>query len=173
MEKIIESIERHGSQYLIHWLSDLKEGHEKVPTNFNWLFLAEKFSAKAFNESHFDTDFAKSAILIYEKIYQDGNSGALLSAMYLRLRMLEVVPLSELDSFFNPEFIVNIIREHLTLTVIEAESKASNWRMLDVKDIKLLREFKNWITILMRLEKITNQEYREFVEWKKIVHLLP
>lgn len=173
MEKVIESIEKYGSQYLIHWLSDLEKDNEKLPVNFDWLFFAEKISSKAFSENHFDLGFAKSAVLIYERIYKDGNTGALLSAMYIRLRILEIVPASELDPFLKPEIIKDTVKERLTLTAIETKKMAGNWQMLDIENIKLLRTFKNWGTILLRLEKITHKEYDEFEEWKKIVHLLP
>lgn len=173
MEKIIESIEKHGSQYLIGWLSDLEKGKEVLPANFNWLYFAEKISSMAFSEEHCNIDFAKSAILIYERIFQVGNQGAILSALNLRLRILDVVPSSELEPFFKPDIVVETIKKCLPLPMTEVESMATNWQKLEVKNIKILREIKNLITILIRFEKSTNQEFDEFLEWKKIFHLLP
>jgi hypothetical protein len=173
MEKVIELIEKRGGQYLIHWLSELEKENEKLPANFDWLFFAEKISSKAFSENHFDLDFAKSAVLVYERIYKDGSTGALLSAMYIKLRILEIVPASELEPFLQPEVIKNAVKERLTITAAEAKKMTSNWQILEIENIKLLREFKNWMTVLLRLEKITHQKYDEFEEWKKIIHLLP
>jgi len=173
MKKLIESIEKHGSPYLIHWFSDLDEGIEKLPEHVDWLFLAEKFYAKAFGENHFDLDCAKTTILIHERMYKHGNKGALLSAANIRLRIIELVPLSEWETSFNPEVMKGLITQQLTLPASEAESMASHWQTLEVEQIKLLRSFKNWVMILLRLEKITNRQYDEFEEWKKILHLLP
>ncbi len=78
---IIELIEKYGVQFLIQWLHDLKNVIETLPQNFNWLTLVENVSSKVLGEEKFDLDFAKSAILIYEKIANDGNNGALLSTV--------------------------------------------------------------------------------------------
>ncbi len=84
-----------------------------------------------------------------------------------------MIPEADLDPFLNVEFTKNQIRKQLSLPVSRVKIMVSNWKELSIKEIKLLREIKNWISVLLRLEKVTNQSCDLFTEWKKIVHLLP
>lgn len=120
-------------------------------------------------------DFARLLIDLYEKMYSLDTSkeSKLMSAIYIRLKVIREAEKAELDPFFSPEIIIDLVRQKFIAPFDEIRDQITKWQTLDINQIKKLRSFKNWLTVLEVLEENQNTEYKEFDNWKSIRHMLP
>jgi hypothetical protein len=173
MEEVLKLIESGNIESFKTWLNEVDIDSQILPENFNWYTIAEKLSAQAFNSENCNEQVAQLSIVIYERIYKlQGDEGAFLSSLYIRLRVLKLVKNNATQTLHSKDLLA-LVKSKLEVNISDVKNLAENWKSLEVEKIKELRNLKNWIKVIEDLEVITEQVYEEFEDWKDLKVLLP
>jgi hypothetical protein len=171
--EVIKLIESGNIESFKTWLNEVDIDSQILPENFNWYTIAEKLSAQAFNFENCNEHVAQLSIGIYERIYKlQGDEGAFLSSLYIRLRVLKLVKNNATQTLHSKDLLA-LVKSKLEVNISDVKNLAENWKSLEVEKIKELRNLKNWIKVIEDLEVITEQVYEEFEGWKDLKVLLP
>lgn len=172
-KKYLICSKKNGSQFLVHWLEDLNEGRESLPEDFDWDLCTERIYSIAFRESRLNPDYAKSLTLVCVYLFKEGNQGAMLSALNVRLNVLDLDLDHDINGFFAPNVIISTVKNLLDTDLETVILQSANWKSENIETIRKLRVIKNWLKIILMLEEITAQKYSEFDDWKAILPMLP
>lgn len=118
--------------------------------------------------------YAELTVDLYEKLADTNSDESFkFSALYIRLRVLKETQVKSPNPFFDSNVLFNTIRKKLNRPIDGLEELAQNWRSLRIEEIKELRSYKRWISLLIYFEDIVGEEYEQFSNWKSLKELLP
>ncbi len=176
-QELFNSLQHESPTYIEEWLKRVWAGQQPVPEPFNWLGLAQIAAADA--RSQKNVDWAKVSILVYEWLAAHETprsllSGYILSAMTLRVFMIDEKGAVPGDFVLDMDQMVRWFFENLPFSFEEAERKAAVWRTLDIQEVRALRSIKSRLgnlALLVKSERL--QPDQELSAWLSLRNKLP
>ncbi len=158
------------------WLRSVDGGEASIPSDFNWLGLAEGSAGLATSTD--DVEWGRVAVNIYERLAAGAEprlSDRLLhSAMLVRAHFIALLGDRSDDPLLDADRIVRWFLDGLQLPPDEARRRADIWPTLSAPEILSLRDIKIRLSPLVMLaEAGLLREHPELDRWLQLRPALP
>ena len=161
---------------LCTWVQEAQEGRKSVPDDFNWLGLAECAGQNAQKSDAADLVWARIAVAVYEALANEHpDSSFLLSAMFIRARMIGLLGPRARDAVLDPDTIRDWFSKDLSFGADEAVARSeAAWKSRNVDELRTLRRIKNKIAVIEHLRSgKRTPALDEYTGWLAVQDKLP
>lgn len=172
----VSQLLERGPNDLWTWVQEAQEGRKSVPDNFNWHGLAECAGQNAHKPDAENLVWARIAVAVYEALANEHpDSSFLLSAMFIRARMIGLLGPRPKDAVLDPDMIRAWFSKDLSCGPDEAMARSeAAWKSRNVAELRTLRRIKNKLAVIEHLRSgKRSPPFDEYTGWLAVQDKLP